>query len=177
MKYWIITDTHFNHKNIIEWTQRPQNFEAQILNGLMMLGKNDVLIHLGDVCVGKDSLAHKTFIQPLDCKKILCRGNHDRKSTSWYIKHGWDFVCDKFSMKYGGRDLVFSHIPVPPSMSREDYNIHGHFHNNDHRSTEPEIAAIYDESFHHLMALEIDGYHPVSLSWLVQQIIKNKEQS
>jgi calcineurin-like phosphoesterase family protein len=50
MKTYIITDTHFNHKNIIDYCNRPQNFEEIVWKGLEELPKDCLLIHLGDVC-------------------------------------------------------------------------------------------------------------------------------
>ena len=50
MNYWITTDTHFGHTNIMKWAERPEGFESLILKNLKhALNSNDILIHLGDV--------------------------------------------------------------------------------------------------------------------------------
>lgn len=128
MNYYLTTDTHFNHTKMIEYCNRPENFEGIILENILKVVKDDdVLIHLGDICIGKDEENH-IFIQSLKCKKILVKGNHDNKSNQWYLEHGWDFVCDKFYMKFEGKIICFSHTPQKDNGDF-DINIHGHFHN------------------------------------------------
>lgn len=125
MKYWIISDTHFNHKSLIQLCWRPKNFEDRLFRSLMQIQKEDVLIHLWDVCLWWDQYAHDTYIKPLQCKKILVRGNHDRKTNWRYLSNWRDFVCDSFELNIYGKDLLFTHIP----RKYDWVNIHGHRHN------------------------------------------------
>jgi calcineurin-like phosphoesterase family protein len=159
MKIWLTTDTHFGHKKLIEWG-RPEDFEYQIWTGLLSCRPGEVLIHLGDVCIGHDEDAHRINIQPLQCLKVLVRGNHDHKSNSWYFDHGWDLVVDSFTTTLYGKRIEFSHKPLP---KREgiDMNIHGHWHGNDHRQDE---CPFYDDSYHRQIALEWTNYKPVELT-------------
>lgn len=174
MKYWITTDTHFGHRKLEEYSGRPSNFEDLIWKGLEKLTTTDCLIHLGDVCIGKDSEWHKK-IQTLDCRLILVKGNHDGQSNSWYLEHGWDFVCDSFSMKFGGKNILFSH--EPQDIGKFDLNIHGHFHNNLHRLLEGRYVIDGEEERnkdilcvltpkHKLLAIEDTNYQPVKLETL-----------
>ncbi len=93
MQIWLTTDTHFGHSKIIQWG-RPNNFEDKILTALQQQTEHgDILIHLGDFCIGKDLFWHNQYIANLPGRKHwLLLGNHDKKSTSWYIAHGWDWV-------------------------------------------------------------------------------------
>lgn len=34
VKTWLITDTHFGHKNVITWCNRPANFVEKVERGL-----------------------------------------------------------------------------------------------------------------------------------------------
>ncbi len=154
---WITTDTHFNHEKMYkEWGIRPADFEDKIFKGLMRIPKEDVLIHLGDVCIGNDELMHQRYIMPLQCKKWLVLGNHDHKSNSWYLNHGWDFVGHHVIDKYFGKKILFSHIPA--LLGTAEYNVHGHLHNMGHRTEE----AMHDGR-HLLRSLEIQGYEPMTL--------------
>ncbi len=148
---------------MMEYCGRPKGFETKIINNLCKQVKNDdVLIHLGDFCIGNDAFWHTWFHNNLPLpKKWLIRGNHDRKSDSWYITHRWDFVGTRIYLDAFGKRLAFSHIPIADDGSY-DINIHGHFHNSDHRSTEPELQALYTPK-HRLLALEYTNYQPVLL--------------
>lgn len=168
MKFWLISDTHFNHtQKMMEWCGRPANYEQQLFDNMMAIPKEDVLIHLGDILIGKDEEMHARYIQPLQCKKWLAKGNHDHKSYSWYLTHGWDAVSEEFKLFYGGKRIVFTHIPVP-HRTDFDLNIHGHFHNTDHRSQEPEIVAFYTEDHHKLVSSEHLNYKSILLDRFMQ---------
>lgn len=159
-KFWVITDTHFNHERIKQWG-RPDDYEARIEKSLCMLGTDDILIHLGDINIGKDEDMHRKYIMPLDCRTWLIKGNHDGKSTTWYLEHGWDFVAETILLKFNGKRILFSHKPQP--AGGYDLNIHGHLHAGEHRTE-------YDGLQHDkqkLVSLEKMGYHAFSLESLI----------
>lgn len=161
-KIWLITDTHFGHDKMIEYCGRPKGHTELIGKNLLNTLKfEDTLIHLGDICVGRDEMHHANWIQKLPCKKILCRGNHDRKSNNWYLEHGWDFVCHSFSDRYFGKIVLFSHLPTQYNNDY-DINIHGHLHTDVHRSHEAGLLAIKHEK-QKLLAVEKTDYKPVLL--------------
>lgn len=161
MKIWITTDTHFSHKKLIGLC-RSEDFEYRIKHFLeMYVSKEDLLIHLGDVCIGDDTKNNNWFKQNLKCKTYLIRGNHDKKSISWYLENGWDSVSDRLDIEMFGKKMCFTHIPVADDGSF-DVNFHGHFHNTDHRKNEPEFNEILCEK-HNLIALELTNYQPILL--------------
>ena len=110
---------------------------------------------------------HEKYIKPLKCKKWLVLGNHDHKSNHWYLNNGWDWVGRQFKWKYGGKYILFSHIPQPDDRWF-DINIHGHFHNSDHRKRELELVAIYTNK-HYLLAIENINYQPVLLTTILSK--------
>lgn len=166
MSIYLITDTHFNHKEAMcNWCGRPDNYEDLIFKSFLQLKENDILIHLGDICIGGDEYWHEK-LSGIKCKKWLIKGNHDRKSNTWYLNHGWDFVCDQFRDKYFGKLIMFSHKPVVWD-GEYDINIHGHFHNSDHRRNEPELMAIKN-GYQKLLAVEYTEYKIVSLEKFIK---------
>ena len=182
MKIWLTTDTHFGHDKMRQYCGRPENFEKLILNNLSKLEDNDILIHLGDFCIGNDSRWHKTF-NNFKFKKWLIKGNHDRKSNSWYFNNGWDFVSKRFIDKYFGKKILFSHCPQKDN-GEFDVNIHGHFHNNLHRLLEGRYVVDGEEERnkedlavltikHTLLALEDVCYEPI----LLKEILRKSEGS
>lgn len=173
MNYWITADTHLNHKKLIEFG-RPRGFEEKILSNLSrVLNPDDILIHLGDICIGNEVEAHLQLMSVSTCKKWLVKGNHDRKSDTWYLSHGWDFVSTRICLEKFGTRILFSHIPEDVGDEYEcnawfDVNIHGHFHDSNFRKNEPEIARILTTEHHLLIAQEYRQYMPVNLKKLVQ---------
>lgn len=168
-KIWIITDTHFFHEKLWRENHRPVNFEDRILTKLRMNVKDeDIVIHLGDICMGKDEAAHKMLTAAFgNCRRYLIKGNHDMKSDSWYYDHGWDLVVHGMMVKVNGKSVFITHRPSV--MRIGDYNVHGHTHGNVHR--DEEHAAFYDPAYHIEVALESRKimYGPVLLTSLIKQ--------
>jgi calcineurin-like phosphoesterase family protein len=156
MEYFT-SDTHFGHKKMLEYCGRPKDFEQKIYKGFRLLKENDVLYHLGDVCMGNDIKWHAMYIQTLPCKKILIRGNHDCKSDAWYLAHGWDAVFEGVLLKREGKQILLSHEPLfcPPHVV---LNIHGHLHNK----IDGETSSKYK-----LISLERTNYQLSSLKSLI----------
>lgn len=160
MNHWLTTDTHFGHECMHDYCDRPVGFEKTILSRLNTTIKpDDVLYHLGDFCIGRDARWHRDFMKNCAGKKILIRGNHDKKTVTWYYDAGWDVVCDELRLKLFGKDILLSHRP---SVHSCDINVHGHHHNKRHHP-EDEISP-----YHKLIYIEHD-YMPLSLRKVVGQ--------
>ena len=161
MNYWIITDTHFGHHKMQDYCQRPEGFEETILKNLRHCVKpDDVLIHLGDICIYRDEDWHNAMRGACAGKWWLVRGNHDRKSLSWYLSHGWDFVAEEVTIEVFGKRVVLSHKPI---TGRDDFdlNIHGHHHNTGHHPEDETTEK------HRLVFIE-HTYSPINLRKLVE---------
>lgn len=167
MNYWLISDTHFNHTKLTEWGGRSGDWQEQIWKGLKAIPKDDILIHLGDICIGNDEEIHAKLWEEVLCAKILVRGNHDKKSIDWYLAHGWDFVVDAFKLDYFGQQIMFSHRPLPLDVWNITKNVHGHTHGNLHRAEE--YSAYYDKSYHVDISPELAGYAPLRLVTLLKK--------
>jgi calcineurin-like phosphoesterase family protein/predicted kinase len=161
-KIWVISDTHFNHKMLLDAGVRPADYNEQIVkNWNDLVGDDDYVIHLGDVIFGD-----KTLIKDINSKlkghKILVRGNHDYKKPEWYIENGFEKCTDSLVYKNDGVEVLFTHIP------REDdgtfkLNIHGHLHS---QMRKEENATVLTDK-HKLIALETMGYRPFKLKDLL----------
>lgn len=65
MKYYITTDTHFGHAMLVNHGYREEGFETKILSQLSKVD-GDVLLHLGDFCIGNDELWHTKFMETVN---------------------------------------------------------------------------------------------------------------
>lgn len=155
----------------MEYCKRPANYEKLMFNSMMTLGEDDVLIHLGDICMGQDEAMHEKYIMPLKCHKWLVKGNHDHKSNTFFLKHGWGFVAEMFKEEMYGKKILFSHTPQVWDVWY-DINIHGHFHNTDHRKNDPSFNCKLN-NMQILYAPEYENYQVVSL----EKLIKRKNET
>lgn len=175
MKIWVISDTHFGHDKLhTVWDSRPADFTERLFKGLKnTIQPEDVLIHLGDFCIGNDADWHGRFLTEVPGKHWLVKGNHDRKSHSWYVDHWWDSVSDSLELELFKKRILFTHIPVDLRQRPDiDVNIHGHFHNTNHRSQEPKIQEFYEYLHHELIAVEYTNYQPVTLESVISKYEK-----
>lgn len=174
MNHWIISDTHFNHEKLDFWGQRSGDWQEQLYAGIEALPKEDVLIHLGDICIGNDSMVHKRLMEGAPRTRILVRGNHDKATTTWYYEHGWTTVVDGLELLFHGHYLHLTHRPARP-QGHAEWNIHGHTHGNSHRSEEH--LDYYSDLYHIDISPEIRGYKPLKLQTLVTQAHKRLLQT
>lgn len=141
---WFISDTHFGHKNILEYEKSYRPFdEIEEMNEVLIdrwnsvVCNHDIIYHLGDFCFGRNSLE---IAKRLNGKKKLVLGNHDTYPVGDYLQF--------FTQIYGvifWKNCILSHVPVHPSMlsKRAVVNVHGHTHSNsimhqvDYKSSDP----------------------------------------
>lgn len=170
MNYWLISDTHFNHTKLDEWGNRKGDWQGKLLEGIAAIPRDDILIHLGDICIGSDESVHQMLFSEAHgfargLQTVLVLGNHDKKSKQWYHEHGWGFVCDGLEMIYMGDYLHLTHRPARP-QGNTTWNIHGHTHGNSHRSEE--YNDFYSPKYHLDISPEIRGYSPLRLDTLLK---------
>jgi len=129
-KYFVVSDHHFYHKNIIEYEGRPfldlNHMHGEIIkNHNGVVGKNDVVFFLGDVSFSNKENTEK-LIKKMGGKKILIMGNHDTRSRKWYLDVGFDEVIS-YPIIYN-KFFILSHEPVYLNNTMPYVNIHGHIH-------------------------------------------------
>ena len=166
--YYVIADTHFGHKGIMDWAGRPDDYVEKIFTNIVRVVKeDDILIHLGDVAFGEEDYYHRLLRKAVKSKMWLVRGNHDKRGDGWYLDRGWDFIGSSIVLRWYGERIVLSHKPV--SVEESTYNVHGHFHNNAKSKWEPELVAVMKEGTHKLIKCE-HTYAPQNL----EKVIKKK---
>lgn len=171
MKIWATSDTHFGHEKLIQLSNRPVDFGERLLKDISQK-QGDLLIHCGDFCIGNDQEHIDKFMEASKGfkRKILVRGNHDNKSYSWYLKNGFDHVCEVMQMRICKKEVLFSHMPIlrdsykPSPYYSPVRHIHGHLHGDSNRHTAKEI---YDPEYHYDLAPETNDYKLVNVENLI----------
>lgn len=143
-KLWLITDTHFGHRNIVKFQQRPETHDIIMLSEwIKRVRPEDQILHLGDVWMGGSPWRWAAIISALPGEKFLIKGNHDRTNDAMYrqagfevikpfIRHGYAFTHRPISTRYPFLGSRLERHPDARDLPDPDWhtNIHGHIHRN-----------------------------------------------
>lgn len=163
---WFISDTHFDHDNMLRFTKddgtpvRPgfccvnEMNEKMIHNWNSTVKPGDHVWHLGDFAMGNRTIAER-IVKRLHGRKRLCVGNHDEvkevapyfeKVVLWRIFKEFNFIC--------------THIPIRHDQMRKvAFNVHGHIHQ--HKLEDPHYINV---------CVEHIAYTPVHLDVILAHI-------
>jgi calcineurin-like phosphoesterase family protein len=157
---WFTSDTHFGHKNIIRYCNRPfknvwemnyqliENWNARVKSG-------DTVYHLGDFAF----LAPKQIKDVIDCLNgniIMVRGNHDGPN------HFYPGIAITLDLKIDPNQsndywLPLSHYPEIALKACDGMAFCGHIHNQ-WRSWQPTPnKLIYN------VGVDVWDYRPISM--------------
>lgn len=135
MDKWFISDTHFFHKNIITYCNRPfvsaeDMNETLIENWNKLVKPQDNVYHLGDVAMGfgSNESPFAALMQRLNGHKRLIVGNHDKLKSPTLHRY-----FEKIDLWKGFHAEGFTcvHIPLQIGQLRDgDVCVHGHIHTN-----------------------------------------------
>ena len=161
---WIISDTHFGHKNIVKYCNRPMHHNSlMIAQWHKRVAPEDVVLHFGDLAVWygpeKDEWLEKAAELP--GKKYMLRGNHDLLKDKMFAKYGFTIIPEfiqEMEYKRNLKRVLFSHYPDVDRIGSWDVNIHGHIHNND---LDPKLAATNRRYIN--VSIEMMDYKPTKL--------------
>jgi len=147
-KVWFTSDTHFGHKNIIRYSNRPfdsveEMDEELIKNWNAVVGENDIVYHIGDVSLTKyDKTLH--ILSRLNGRKHLITGNHEKSVMSKeYNRQMFESInqlkkiyVEDPDVKGGKQAIVLCHF----AMRVWDKSHHGawHLYGHSHDSLEYE---------------------------------------
>lgn len=182
---FVIADTHFWHRAILVYENRP--FKGQVVDGVERLtptdvmnlymleawnatvGPDDTVIHLGDVSFGSGQQTIE-LCRLLNGKKMLVKGNHDKRTVTFWERAGFSMVY-KQAFTYVAPDdefppVLLSHWPVPETELPEGVvNVHGHTHGQK-TGLDPRRWAC--------VSVELTNYRPVLLSDITQDMAVGK---
>ena len=139
-KIFFTSDTHFFHKNIIEYCNRPFG-SVEEMNATLIQRWNDtvptdgLVFHLGDFAFGSFR-KWKEILDSLNGNIILIKGNHDIQNISSDKKYEELFTFSTWQMLVSieGRSIYLNHCPFlcygGTYRGKENavYNLHGHVH-------------------------------------------------
>jgi calcineurin-like phosphoesterase family protein/2'-5' RNA ligase len=164
---YLISDTHFDHANIIKYCHRPFSSVAE-MNYCMVKNWNDTVkdtdkvYFLGDWSYGRRARRASYWIKRLNGHITSIKAGHDRL-------HG---VQSKV-LKVGDYTFLLIHDPDERPNNYDGWIIHGHKHNNDPKNypfingvrktinVSSELINYIPVSIDHLLSLDLD-----SIKWM-----------
>lgn len=128
---WFISDTHFGHFKCLEYGERPfqtveEADEAMISRWNAVVGKDDMVFHLGDVSICSIEKTANIMKQLNGCHTLIL-GNHDR-SVSCMHRVGFSSVVESCHIRLGGFRVQLIHNPDFSDPGYCEYVLHGHVH-------------------------------------------------
>lgn len=130
-KIWFTADTHFGHRNICKYANRPfasiEDMDEAILQNINAdVRPDDTLYHLGDFAFGR----HRYYRERIACKNIvLVLGNHDRHIIE--DRDGlFSSVHTLKEIKAGEQSIVLCHyaMRVWNKSHHGAWHLYGHSH-------------------------------------------------
>ena len=184
---FVISDTHFSHRNSWEKFKLPNGEplrpfssneemdETMVERWNSVVKPHDHVYHLGDVAIHKRGL---DFIRRLNGHKRLIRGNHDIYSDTLYREVGFEQI---HGVRVFVDQWILSHIPLHPASITDRFrvNIHGHLH----AGFVPTIASIgpgvtdceytqEPDPRYYCVSVEHTNYEPLSFEEVEERIKK-----
>lgn len=153
MKYYI-ADTHFQHKNILRFDNRPWYDLSAMEDDMIALWnervkKDDDVYILGDFCWG--SAEHwRRLLPKLRGKKHLILGNHDLSKIPADISRMFEGRPTGYlEIKDGEYNVILSHYPLisyKHDIDPKSIMLHGHVHNTVEAKALKEAVELYKKS-------------------------------
>lgn len=164
---WVVSDTHFGHRNIVDFCHRPTDHENVMMEEWAREVPADAtVLHLGDLAY-RNNAFFKNMIAPhlTGARKLLVRGNHDKQRFSFYRDSGFKLVRP-FEMRYGSRRVSFSHYPLRSAPPANQVHIHGHIHNKGYGGVKTPFVPFAAGQIN--VSVEQTCYRPVNLELLLR---------
>ena len=182
-RIFFTADTHWGHRNIIRYCQRPYSDveemnEALITNWNNTVGKDDIVFHLGDFAMG-GSAEWSRLLKRLNGKIYLILGNHDMKTIGKGFAR-FEQVAMQMLINVGGQWIYLNHYPFLcfGGAYKNTWQLFGHVHTNgaqtglDHSRLNNLFPTQYD------VGVDNNNYAPVSFEQvekIIRKQIKDKQ--
>jgi calcineurin-like phosphoesterase family protein len=165
MAIFVLSDTHFNHANIIKYSQRPfadleEMNSTLISNWNSAISPEDMVLFIGDFAMN----SHEYFLERVNGNIMFIRGNHDKRFN---VK-----MRDKKYFHYGGIEFLLIHDPSYIPNSYRGWVIHGHHHNN-----YPDDYPFFDPRYRKFnVSVDLTGYKPVPMDYIAHLVRTGTEK-
>lgn len=170
-------DTHFNHEKILQFSQRPfasvrEMNEILIENWNKVVGKEDIVFHLGDFSVGRGE-AWTEIGSRLNGHIHLILGNHDMNNFNSACTHCFEEITMQKYIEVGKRGIYLNHYPFLCYSGAEKriWQLFGHMHTNHNNRSDERLKLLLPRQYD--VGVDNNNFTPVSYLQ-VKQIIERQ---
>lgn len=161
------SDTHFHHKNIVKFSERPfrdleEMHKQLIANWNSVVGRKDEVFHLGDFSLSNKPESWTSILDQLQGKIHLVKGNHDKDYVLKKIGGRFETITGIRELKLNKYKLVLCHYPLE-SWNRMHYGV-GHLHGHCHGQLKTKHQWRMD------VGVDVNNYTPVSLNTIISEL-------
>lgn len=173
MRY-LLSDTHFDHRNIIDHCDRP--FESvEAMNRALVENWNDTVdpddsvVFLGDLTVVEGFDVFLDWMEQLHGTVEFVLGDHDETvlTTLEDVR-----IHEQFRFNYRGIPFYCVHDPADAPQNWTGWTVHGHHHNN----WPDQFPFVDPETRRVNVSVELVRYTPLPLPRLVEEIRRFERQ-
>ncbi|QLD85212.1 hypothetical protein HWV23_05565 [Natronomonas halophila] len=171
MTRYLAADLHFDHGEVLEYTDRPfasvgEMNDRLLANWNRVVGPDDEVVYLGDLVVPSEPTTVRRWLRRLNGDITFVVGDHDegvRRTRAVTARRQYRFEAD-------GSGFLCIHDPADAPSERSDWLIHGH-----HHDMRPEEFPFVDpETRRSNVSVELTGYEPVPVAELVDYVRRRK---
>ena len=176
-KFFVTSDQHFNHENIIKYCDRPfssvKEMNEEMIKGWnAVVSKDDTVFVLGDFFMGRLTEIEDILSQ-LNGHIMLVEGNHDNDSriatmTSYGNVKNLGPLC---IIDYRGINIVICHYPIDFDLrnmvskaSKKMLFLYGHIHNLAPKGL--------DRGCFYHVGVDTNDFTPVDLDSIIDEVLK-----
>lgn len=163
---YFTADQHLGHRAVINMQERPFE-DVQEMNRVIisnynaMVGSDDTVYLLGDICHRIPVEEANKLIDRLKGKKILIKGNHDKR----YDPALFEEITDFKTIALNGVNIALMHYPMLswPKSHHGSLQLHGHVHGNRQNNEANRDAGIrrFD------VGVDANDFYPVSINQIL----------
>jgi calcineurin-like phosphoesterase family protein len=172
---YFTSDTHFGHKNILQFCNRPwetveEMNEALINNWNSVVKENDIVFHLGDVQLGGGNQLMDNIFPRLNGHIILILGNHDGHNLKPRHLDLIDAVYEQLTVVIDGILCTLTHCPhgIPGKDPKHQFNLHGHLHSINNEPSEECTVKLREN--HYDVGVDNNNYYPICFDDIKKKI-------
>lgn len=135
MGIFFTADTHFFHRNIIKYCQRPfaspqEMNRAMITIWNRQVKKEDSVYHLGDVSFGGLSETFRLLAELNGTIYLICGNHDDELCADSYLVSRFAWIKPYAELVINGQEIVMCHYPIVQwrNAQRGAWHLYGHTH-------------------------------------------------
>lgn len=169
-KVFFVSDTHFNHSNIIKYCDRPykdkyEMDEALIYNWNEVVPEDGVVFHLGDF---KWSGSWNTTLDRLNGKIHLIKGNHDYEAARFINR--FESIQEQVCINIEGQQILLNHFPIL-CYPDKCWQLFGHCHTVKSNNTGLDFNKLSNLSpTQYEVGVDFNDYRPISWKEIKEKI-------